>query len=214
MKRRLFLLSPILMIIGCAANSARPSPAQDPTAPSLAEHPQASPVATLPTFNSSVEGGPQTGALPESPATPAVLTFESAINPDSPIAPSQDAMPIADSTPTPDPTKGTVKGVLLVMRGSTKRPVADACLYLAKMLPGSNDAVAAVDRVSSPRTYTDGTGEFVFHNVDPDRYGLVLDTIVNQYLLLAPSDGGPMVIVVEAGKEANLGKLVYDELPV
>ncbi len=39
------------------------------------------------------------------------------------------------------------------------------------------------DAQLAPVSYTDSNGRFVFEEIKPGRYGLVLDLVVNQYLL-------------------------------
>jgi hypothetical protein len=55
----------------------------------------------------------------------------------------------------------------------------------------------------------------VLADVIPDRYGLILDTVISSVLLNEPDDNEPFLITAEAGKTLDLGDLDFDDtLPV
>jgi len=98
----------------------------------------------------------------------------------------------------------------------TRQPVKNVILYLAETIKDSAgvDSVAAVDRVRSPRTVSNDRGHFLFSNVPPGTYGLVIDFITTSYLLWYPNAEKPLLIQVSAGEETALGTLLYDTLPL
>lgn len=155
-----------------------------------------------------------TPAAPETAAAP------------SPIATAEPATPAAAATaeatvasePTADVATGepgTVKGALFVVSGRGSKPVPGAIIYLARLLTDStgNESMAAMDRITSPKATTDESGAFLFEDVEPGRYGLVLDTILATYLLNHPR-GGDLILEVSPGGTTNTGNLLYQELPV
>jgi hypothetical protein len=89
-------------------------------------------------------------------------------------------------------------------------------LYLAETIKDNTgrEVVAAMDRVRSPRTVTDDQGRFVFPNISPGNYGLVLDYVFESYLLLKPDSQEALLIEVSAEKQIDLGTLLYDSLPL
>ncbi|HZD58198.1 MAG TPA: hypothetical protein VE136_15820 [Anaerolineales bacterium] len=131
-------------------------------------------------------------------------------------APAKEAQPQSsvesEPSPTPDPQAGSVSGRIL--RGSD--PAGDITLYLAEVLKDSqgNELIASFSKADSPRTDTDLEGYFTFNNILPGKYGLVLDTVVDSYLLHYPDDDKEIIIAVEKGKEVNIGELSYDTLPL
>lgn len=115
-------------------------------------------------------------------------------------------------TPTTDPTLGMVKGVLQLQG----KPVANADLYLAGIILDANgkDVAAVLDRPTSPRTRTDEQGNFTFVNVKAGTYGLVVDTVLESYVLLQPGTENQIRLQVTVGQTTDLGNLNFDDLPV
>ncbi len=126
------------------------------------------------------------------------------------------SIPATAPTATLAPNMGRVTGVLQVRSGEASQPVRDAILYLAGTLKDSaeNESVAAMDPVNSPRTLSDDQGRFMFPNVAPGNYGLVLYAITTSYMLNQPDTGDSMLITVTAGNQIDLGTLVYSSLPI
>ena len=128
-------------------------------------------------------------------------------------APSDDSVRIQ---PTTNPEKASISGVLMTQSENGSEPVPNAILYLAETIEDETgvEAFAALDRVNSPKAITNENGEFNFFDVPPGQYGLVLDRIVNSYLLLHPGEQEVILIVAERGEAVDLGTLIYDELPL
>lgn len=123
--------------------------------------------------------------------------------------------PSGTPTPTLAPNMGRVVGVLQVRSGETTIPVKNAILYLAKTLTDTagNESVAAMDPVNSPNTATDDNGRFMFPNVSPGNYGVVLFNVTSSYMLNNPDTGDSMLVTVTVNSETDLGTLVYSSLP-
>ena len=104
----------------------------------------------------------------------------------------------------------------MLQAGDEVEPVSNAILYLARIIIDSSgeERVASFNRLESPRTVSGAEGEFAFLNVEPGRYGLVLDIVVESFLLSNPENGEDLIATVEAGGEFNFGDLVYEELPI
>lgn len=140
----------------------------------------------------------------------AVLTFLGAT--------SCSSISLLASTPTAtiSPDLGRVTGTLQVRSGETVQPVKDVLLYLGETIKDNRgmESLVAFDRVHSPRTTTDAQGRFVFSDIKPGRYGLFLDTVVRSFLLLKPDSEEAILFEVSAGKETDVGTLIYESLPV
>jgi hypothetical protein len=124
--------------------------------------------------------------------------------------------PITTSISTPnvtftqDPSMGYVLGKLL----NKNTPIPNISLYLAEVITDSTgkQQVAGLDPRNSPNTITDEQGNFVFTQLKPGSYALILDIVTNQFLLNYPNTEKPIILQVEAGKENNLGDLNFNDL--
>jgi hypothetical protein len=121
------------------------------------------------------------------------------------------AIETALPTQTADPNLGSVKGKLL----QSGKPIKNANLYLAVAVKNSDgkEIAATMNRDTSPQCITDDLGQFVFINVPPGNYRLVLDMILEQYLLLNPKDNTLMTFDIVAGKQTDLGTMDYGDFP-
>jgi hypothetical protein len=97
------------------------------------------------------------------------------------------------------------------------RPVVGALVYLAVILPEVQGTpyLASFDRTTSPRTTTDSQGRFVFADVAPTDYSLVLDRVSEAYLLWDPTqaEGADFIFTSQPGQVLELGELVYSHMP-
>lgn len=127
--------------------------------------------------------------------------------------------PVATEIPIPRPTQdatlGQVKGKLMVKSGAEAQPLPGRILYLAELTKDASGAetAAGLDRVASPRTFTDVDGTFTFYNVPPGRYALIYDLVRNAYMLGDPNRDEDLIITVPAGGVADVGTLAYNQLP-
>lgn len=165
-------------------------------------------------YPSSVELSTNNGYPEPNMAYPRPATNEMSATPKYPD-PNQEAitmMATQGPEPTPSSDSGVVTGALFLQG----KPVQNVNIYLAEMIKDSNgeESIATYDRTSSPRAFTDSDGNFVFSNVQPGNYSLILDIIVNSFLLGHPNGSGPILLTVKAAETYKLGKLDYTELPI
>lgn len=121
------------------------------------------------------------------------------------------------ATAGPIPTPGQDTGVVTGRFLGDNKPVANAILYLAEVKKGENnkEMMAAYSEIDSPKAYTDANGNFVFANIPPGKYGMVLNVVAAEYLLQEPKNSSKdLLFIVEAGKTLNLGDLAYTDLPI
>jgi hypothetical protein len=140
---------------------------------------------------------------------------ESAYPPPGVATPTTEPLPFLTVIPTPStPDKATITGVLLVDPGSPL-PATGVILALANIVPEAKGTpwVAGFERLSSPHTQTDGAGRFVFVDIEPGKYALVLDRLNEAYLLGNPKDGADLIFEPQAGQVLDLGDLIYNSLP-
>jgi len=156
-----------------------------------------------------------------------LLLLLSACSTDQPTPVAATAAPLAQ-TPAADTTTATRQPAIVqtpasdqvgtvtghIIRLPTKgdpEPLAGAPLYLGAILknPDGQDRLVEVSPETSPKTSADDQGRFVFSNIPPGRYGLMLDTPVGTLLLNNPETGGDLIVEVTGGKVLDLGELKY-----
>lgn len=106
---------------------------------------------------------------------------------------------------TPDPGKAILRGRVIVQPNFLLGE-----LYLGKAVPTSDPNVDLVelDENSSPRAIIDRvTGEFIFLNVDPGKYGLVAWEPMRSILVNDPQTGSTLFITLSAGQVKDIGTL-------
>lgn len=115
-----------------------------------------------------------------------------------------------------EPNKGRVVGTLLVRSGGSTQPVSGFNVYLAATVKDitGKDAFVGLERVNAPRAITDAQGTFIFQNIVPGNYGLVLDIGFDTILMLKPESEEGIILTVMPGKEVSLGTLLYESLPL
>lgn len=147
-------------------------------------------------------------------ATP-VVEATIVASPVSPIARSPLPTPTMPPTPTPEVAepengKGTVVGIIYDQIAGS--PYGERDLYLAKISelqsPEGEPAgqFAELDVTSSPYARIDESGRFVFENVEPGLYGLVVRLPSMQEILLEDAATNFNIPVeVEAGEILDMG---------
>jgi hypothetical protein len=140
--------------------------------------------------------------------TPACNVANSGISPE--------ATSISQNVPTIEikvnEDTGFVTGTLEFLEANDSKPVSNISLFLAEVLKDESGIprVVSVNRADSPRAATDIKGQFVFSNIPPGEYGIVLDIVVKAYLLPEPGSDSDLLIQVEPGEIIDLGLLQYD----
>lgn len=115
--------------------------------------------------------------------------------------------------PTPQPDTGVVSGVLI--REVTDQgfiPLTPRGLYLARILQNDSGEQALMRRGDdAPQAQLLPTGIFIFNDVPPEIYGIIIDVGFAQFPL-EDEEGAQIVITVEPGQSIDLGQ-VFVELP-
>lgn len=188
----IFILLALLLSACNALPGSRPTDAYPQPGAQSASYPDSS--GTSETYPGSDYPGPDVYSLPEGYPAPNV-------EPDIPTP-----------TVTPDTTKGNIKGTLL----RNNQGVPEAILYLAEIIKDDkgNDRLASFNPFESPSTTTNTEGVFIFPNVAPGKYQLVLYTVVNAYFLYYPGEKKEIIVTVKENQTIDVGKLNYDSLPL
>ncbi len=104
--------------------------------------------------------------------------------------------------------------MLLDIDGDSK-PIHGIILYLGEIITLSNGSpgMAAVDKQTAPSTISSGVGQFLFEDVEPGEYVLIVDQIAQTFILNNPG-GGDMIIDVQPNQITDIGELRYSEFPI
>jgi len=108
---------------------------------------------------------------------------------------------------------GIVTGKLLNKKPQdTLKPLRGAPIYLGKVLKSQQGVEGMVElaKETAPKATVDAQGQFVFTDVPPGHYGLMLDTPLGAILLNKPVTGDSMVADVVGGKTFDFGELHYE----
>lgn len=228
----LLLLCTALMSSGCNNRSRLPAPTSTTESESQI---------IVPSDTASDEANEETTPAEETaepaeedtPAEGVTSTEES----DETDAPADDAgaaasalnSPLNSPLPTPpvpefetSSTTGAVTGRIIALgTDGVYKPVTEHYIGLAELVPradGEGDLAAAYDPASSPTAQLNEYGQFVLNNIEPGRYGLILDSSVSQALLSYPEGHeaglGSVIVNVEADGSVDVGTLQYDSLPI
>jgi hypothetical protein len=113
--------------------------------------------------------------------------------------------------PTPAPGKGIVIGVLLRDNlGLPLEAMTKTRLYLGpvKTTTGGERFVSHSANVD-PVTFTGEDGTFIFTDIEPGSYGLIVATPISSVLMRHHDSGEEVVFTVEAGETVDLGELHF-----
>jgi hypothetical protein len=130
-----------------------------------------------------------------------------------PGSPEQALTGASLSIPDPKPDSAVIVGIL----SENGKPLANATIYLADVLQDDDTGefqVASYSRETSPRATVDQNGQFVFADIKPGKYSLIVDNFSTYFSLFEPADSEkPLIFSVEPGKTTDLGALDYEDLP-
>lgn len=133
-----------------------------------------------------------------------------------PILPTEEKALVISEIPTPAGENfAVVTGYLKERKNDVEQPVEEGTiLYLTEVLFfEGTPAAAGFDRLSPLRTTTDKNGRFVFNLVPLKTYTLILDRVVEAYLLRYPNSDLEIILEINASEVIDLGTLVYENLP-
>ncbi len=196
---RLFQLI-VIGVIAAALLGACGQPAAQP-------EPSATPA--TPGGTTDTSPGPASGGAYPGPTVAASSAYPGPGG--EPATPTIDTSPLVVPQPASDQV-GVVTGTLYrVDEAGQREPLRGATLYLGTIIKAADgtEAMAQMDRATSPKALTNGLGQFAFVDVPPERYGLMLDTIQGTLLLNDPATGGDFVVEVAGGQTIELGELAY-----
>lgn len=216
------LIVSLFVLAGCSATGVTETPLAEPTPTSqqAEEEPLDSPTAE-PTATS--EQAPATAPAPASPTAaltqeyPAPTPFAPEAYPGSTqgqeaTSTPESAAPFVPETPepeTPAEGMGVITGTMMrQVQGLPPSALADTTLFLAALLTdesGQASGLARLDEDAAPWVRTDEDGQFVFGDVAPGRYALIIKTPLTLQPVKDANTSRDIVVDVAAGEVVELG---------
>jgi hypothetical protein len=113
--------------------------------------------------------------------------------------------------PTPAAGKGIVYGVLIRdLEGMEPEPMSKTRLYLAPVKEASGGGTyVSHSPTTDPVTFTNEDGSFVFTDLEPGTYGLIVATPLGSVLMKHQDTTEEVVVTVGASEAVDLGELHF-----
>lgn len=108
----------------------------------------------------------------------------------------------------PEAGKATVTGN--VISSTTNEPLSDFIIRLAEVVRPPEEQggdIFILDQAFSPGTKTDSSGVFIFENIDPKEYVIVVGDIERTYEVVSGEDGLPMVWDAVSDEVTDFGEI-------
>lgn len=109
------------------------------------------------------------------------------------------------SIPAPAAEKASITGI--VFSTPTNKPYPKAAVWLAEVYRQGDNGAYLLNVASSPAVYANQQGVFVFNNVDPKEYVIVVGDPENSYVVIPDDTGRARVWKTEGGKILDVGQL-------
>ena len=119
--------------------------------------------------------------------------------------------PLVTPPAQPEPGMATVTG--RVISENTELPLAETIVRLAEVVRQDEEAAYVLDVAFSPGTDSDGEGFFIFENVDPIEYVIVVGDVYENYKVMADEDGKAITWITAKDEILNVGELIVDLSP-
>ncbi len=146
-----------------------------------------------------------------------MLALLTACNPQTGVSPlTSPVQPTATPTtaplvPKPAPGTAVVTGVMNIEH--TDQPMIGVELYLGQHIGATPDTpMYALEPDSAPYAMTDDRGRFVFKDVPPGRYAIVVWNPFNSFLARNPATGVELVLDLKPDQVYDVGTL-FEPLP-
>lgn len=111
----------------------------------------------------------------------------------------------------PEAGKATLKGRALALDG---RPLPNIVMRLAEVVRGEGQEGAFVlDAAQSPGSSTDGQGYFVFSNIPPQEYVVVVGDVEGAYKIATDDQGMTRVWDAKVNEITDAGEIKVDLQP-
>ncbi len=124
-----------------------------------------------------------------------------------------------ETTPSPQPTPITpnaseaiIIGKVISTQNSNSQPLTNTEVRLAQVFWDADSSRGAfvIEGGSSPTTISDNNGSFVFRNLEPNDYVLVVGDLYGQHVILSNDDGSAQTFTAVIGEVNDIGNIGVD----
>ena len=116
-------------------------------------------------------------------------------------------------TPPDQPESGMATVTGRVISENSGLPLADTIVRLAEVVRQGDEGAYVLDVAFSPGTDSEGEGFFIFENVDPLEYVIVVGDVYEIYKVMADEDGKARTWITVKDEILNVGELIVDLSP-
>ncbi|MGC9397915.1 MAG: hypothetical protein ACP5HM_02130 [Anaerolineae bacterium] len=159
-------------------------------------------------LGSALMGCTPPSGFEESPLSQPPPLLESPVNSPEPTSTEELVSNLAAWDIDPAPGRAVIRGHI----EKTRNNIVLGEIFLAKAVPTSNPDIdlLELDEQTAPKAEIDrDTLTFVFTNVEPGRYGLIVWEPMNSVLLNDPETGETLFIDIESGEVIDLGTVYF-----
>ena len=131
-------------------------------------------------------------------------------NPQTQVESNQQQIGIIPTVSTAvSPGKSSIVGQAVSIASSSPQPLPDTAVRLAIVFwnEDETDGAFIIDEASSPTVFTDELGGFVFTDLEPQDYVIVIGELYGQNVILSESDGAAKIFSTTADEVLNVGVL-------
>ncbi len=114
----------------------------------------------------------------------------------------------APSVSPPESGKATVTGRILSLK--TGKPLANTGMRLAEVVRQGGQGAFVLDTANSPGTSTDNNGYFVFKDIPPKEYVMVVGDVMATYVIVPDPSGKARVWNAPADQVTKVGDISVD----
>lgn len=108
-----------------------------------------------------------------------------------------------------EPGKAGVVGKVMTTNGGNVRPLKETVVRLARVFwnEEKTDGAFVLEGARSPSTISTADGVFVFNNVDPADYVIIVGEVIGDHVIISEPDGKARIYTATAGQTLEVPTL-------
>ena len=114
------------------------------------------------------------------------------------------------TTPPVSPQKGMATVIGRVVSEGDNKPITDTIVRMAEVVRQGGEGAYVLDIAQSPGTRSDQNGYFIFENVNPQEYVIIIGDVYDVYKVVSGDDQKPIAWATAADQILDVGTLSVD----